>query len=477
MSFLGYCIYADNIWSLQNMKWQKLLSKKRFNASGDTSDKDATRSPWLVDLDRVTFSSAFRRLQGKTQVHPLDQHAQVRTRLTHSFEVASVGRSLGYRIGQYIVPKYKLKKNGISADDFGYIVQVACLAHDIGNPPFGHAGEDAIGYFFRANADWIFDDNVSPEIRNNLENFEGNAQGFRILNNSTSWREQGGLRLTYSTLGTFCKYPRQAILDKKYKIGTWMGDRKCGIYDSEKHIWNEVTDELGLVKRYNHIDLWARHPFAFLVEAADDICYSVIDLEDGVNVGAISFAEAEKLLVPIARHPAKYGKTKRLQNLQGEGWYKRMTIAEKLDFLRGKAIGNLIDEVVHIFTKNEAQILAGEFNNELLSETIFGKDVTAAKNYAYRNVFLSPQKLEVEIAASDILGGLLNAFCRAFVDISANNKQNAAPKSAQLLKIIDHPLNGLENRETALLQICDFISGMTDQHAVNLYRKISGISI
>ncbi len=458
------------------MQWEKLLSKKRLNISGDEIKEDPNRSPWLVDLDRITFSPAFRRLQGKTQVHPLDQTAQVRTRLTHSFEVASVGRSLGYRIGQYIVPQYGLDKLGFSAHDFSNIVQVACLAHDIGNPPFGHAGEDAMGYFFRQNSAWLFDKNTPLETINDLQNFEGNAQGFRILNNLTSWHGQGGLRLTFSTLATFCKYPRMAIMDKKYKKGRWIGDKKCGIYESEKAIWHAITEETGLIKRGDNINLWARHPFAFLVEAADDICYTVADLEDAVNVGIISFHEAEKKLLPLIKKTTDSDQLSYKSDPHKEGWYKNMNISEKLDYLRGKAIGNLIYHVVDIFIRHEADILSAKFNHELLSETALGKNVKAAKDYAQKHIFSSVSKLEVEVAAHDILGGLLDAFCKAFVDV-AENKTKAAPKSYHLLKILNPSLTGLENRADAFLHICDFISGMTDQHAINLYRKINGISI
>lgn len=463
------------------MQWEKLLSQKRFDVSGDGHKKklDEGRSPWLIDLDRITFSPVFRRLQGKTQVHPLDKNAQVRTRLTHSLEVASVGRSLGYRIGQTIIPKYHLDKQNISEHDFGYILQAACLAHDIGNPPFGHAGEEAIGYYFHSHAKELFDNNVSKEIRDNLKNFEGNAQGFRILNNSTSWREQGGLRLTYSTLGTFCKYPRAAILDKKYKLGTWIGDSKCGIYESEMPIWEEVTQNLGLIKRQDNLNLWARHPFAFLLEAADDICYSIMDIEDGVNAGSISFMEGEKLLMPLVRPASEREKGNAyFKELKGQSWYKRMNITEKIDFLRGKAVGNLINEVVNIFNQYEEDILNGSFNHELLSETIYGKDIQIAKKYAHQHIFSSPFKLEVEIAASDVLDGLLDAFCQGFIDISKHGRgKKSSYKSSHLLKILEHPLNGTETKEAAFLQICDFIAGMTDQHAVNLYRKIKGISI
>ncbi len=457
------------------MQWDKLLSDKRYNVE-QTAPQLGIRSPWLVDLDRIAFTSAFRRLQGKTQVHPLDQTAQVRTRLTHSLEVASVGRSIGYSIGLHIVPKEELNtQHHITEHDFGYIVQAACLAHDIGNPPFGHAGEAAIGLFFEENAHWIFNDNTPLELVDNLKNFEGNAQGFRILNRLSSWRNNGGLRLTYSTLGAFCKYPRAAILDET-DISQFVGSKKCGIYHSEKELWLGVVKELGLIRQKEGIDLWARHPFAFLVEAADDICYSIADIEDAVMLDIIPLSVAEDLLAPIVRDPRKYGDRCQGEHLRAESWYHRMNFLERLDFIRGKAIGNLIAAVSEAFLANEEQILKGSFNQEILSQTIFGENIKACKNYAYEHVFSKPKKLELETASFDILGGLLEAFCKAVVDLDNNGHDRISPRTRHILRIVE-PAMEFTTRGDALLHICDFIAGMTDQHAVNLYRKIRGISI
>lgn len=457
------------------MQWSKLLSKKRYNIKeGEDTHLNSVRSPWLVDLDRITFTSNFRRLQGKTQVHPLDQSAQVRTRLTHSFEVASVGRSLGYSIGLELVPKYQLDQIDVSAHDFANIVQSACLAHDIGNPPFGHAGEAAIGLFFEENASWIFNENTSKELEDNLKNFEGNAQGFRMINRLSSWRDHGGLRLTYSTLGAFTKYPRCAILDENQQIHI-PGSKKCGIYHSEREIWKDIAHELGLIQPVKEVDQWVRHPFAFLVEAADDICYSIADLEDAVMLDIISLSDVENLLAPIIRHPDKY-EDRRGSHLRQEEWYKSMSRLEKLDFLRGKAIGNLIRDAVEAFLKHEEEILKGSLEKELLFYTPFGQNVKKCKEFAAEHIFSKPKKLELETASFDILGGLLKAFCRAAIDIDENGWDHSSPRSKRVIRIIEPNLI-VDDREKALLYICDFISSMTDRHAVNLYRKISGISI
>ncbi len=456
------------------MQWNKLLSHKRYSVDAELPTAGG-RSPWLVDLDRIAFTSAFRRLQGKTQVHPLDQTAQVRTRLTHSLEVASVGRSIGYALGLEIVPKENLHEQQISAHDFGYIVQAACLAHDIGNPPFGHAGEAAIGLFFEENSHWVFNEHMPAELQDNLKNFEGNAQGFRILNRLSSWRNNGGLRLTYSTLGSFCKYPRAAIL-QDVDVSSFIGSKKCGIYHSEKDLWLDIAKELGLLQQVDGVDLWMRHPFAFLVEAADDICYSIADIEDAVMLDIIPLEAAEDLLAPIVRHPEKYGDKREGHHLRAEHWYQSMSQLERLDFIRGKAIGNLINATTVAFLQHEQAILQGTFNKEILSETPFGESVKACKKYAYEYVFSKPKKLELETASFDILGGLLDAFCKAVVDLDEHGEKGISPRTQHMLRIIE-PKFQFHNRGDALLHICDFIASMTDQHAVNLYRKIRGISI
>jgi dGTPase len=272
------------------MNWQHLLSSKRINQKSDTGSA-ASRSAFEQDYDRIIFSHPFRRLQDKTQVHPLPEEDFVHTRLTHSLEVSSVGRSLGKRVGEVIIQRHPELQQQFSLFDFGAIVAAASLAHDLGNPPFGHAGEDAISDFFKEHAygkTWA--SAVKPAEWEDLIRFEGNAQGFRILNN-----EQYGLKLTFATLGAFTKYPCPALFperDKKKK-----SQKKFGFFQSEAEEFEAIAQELGLIRDRGFS--YSRHPLAFLVEAADDICYSIIDLEDGCRLRLLSFDETVDLLSGI----------------------------------------------------------------------------------------------------------------------------------------------------------------------------------
>ncbi len=460
------------------MQWDRLISTKR--AYVENSEKDIEnmhgRRAWLVDLDRISFSAPFRRLQGKTQVHPLDDSAHVRTRLTHSLEVASVGRSLGFAVGNFLEKSGFMPKN-VSAHDFGYIVQAACLAHDIGNPPFGHAGEDAIGMFFQRNEAKLFEHSKNNFLVDNLKYFEGNAQGFRILNRLTSWQNTGGLRLTYSTLAAFCKYPRMAF-GADMETGKIIGDKKCGIFDSEREIFSDITKELGMIQVASGVPMWYRHPFSFLVEAADDICYSVADIEDAVYVDAIQFAKAEELLIDFARPKAKYqsNKRERIRELQKEDWYKNKSQQEKLDFLCGKAISNLISEVIVAFENNHEKILTGTLNTELLSQTPFKQAVENCKSYAFENIFNKGDKLKVEIAATKVLEGLLKSFCFAALDIY-ENKAQASRHSQKVMKLCNVDVDTSQDIAQTYMLITDYVGAMTDHYALKLYQKLSGINL
>ena len=269
------------------MNWEQLLSLKRF---GDTNkrirkEQNETRLGFEVDYDRVIFSSEFRSLQDKTQVIPLSETDFVHTRLTHSLEVSVVGRSLGRLVGQKLLKKHPHLQNvhGYQANDFGAIVASAALAHDIGNPPFGHSGEKAIGEFFKTGNGLKYKKDLTPKQYQDLCDFEGNANGFKILTESRAGR-QGGLRLSYATLGAFMKYPKESLPKKPTKH---IADKKYGFFQSEKDAFSDVANELGLLKRSQTDLSFSRHPLAFLVEAADDICYTIIDFEDGIKLGLI----------------------------------------------------------------------------------------------------------------------------------------------------------------------------------------------
>ncbi|MEP5615461.1 MAG: dGTP triphosphohydrolase, partial [Flavobacteriaceae bacterium] len=269
------------------MDWERLLSLKRF---GDThkrlrKEQEETRLGFEVDYDRIIFSSSFRGLQDKTQVIPLpisvgSKKDFVHTRLTHSLEVSVVGRSLGRIAGQRILAKhpYLSEIHGYQFNDFGAIVAASALAHDIGNPPFGHSGEKAIGSYFEQGNGAKYKAYLSNEEFQDLADFEGNANGFKLLTES---REgvPGGLRLSYATLGAFIKYPKASLPKKPSKH---IADKKFGFFQSEKDFFMEVANEIGLVPNLKNKGIgFYRHPLAYLVEAADDICYTIIDFEDG----------------------------------------------------------------------------------------------------------------------------------------------------------------------------------------------------
>jgi dGTPase len=456
------------------MNWKQLLSTKRIGVKteGATGREE---SPFLLDLDRITFSSFFRRLQDKTQVHPLSVGGRVRSRLTHSIEVASVGRSLGFGVGRKLIEGGADIPEGITPHDFGYIVQVACLSHDIGNPPFGHAGEAAIGGWFKDNGADVFNDTMTPAEISDLENFEGNAQGFRILNRLDYFRENGGFRMSFATLGAFTKYPGDSTLNTHKAIE----GKKAGFCQSEKELFAEIATELGLHKREGDT-LWCRHPLAYLMEAADDICYRVADLEDGVTMECVSFDAVQYHLAPLA-WSHKHGNTldERRDDLLSQNWYIAMSENEKLGFLRSKAIGNLTQATVEAFITNQDKLLAGTFDGELLAHTPFAIEAEACKKFAGKSIFGTRRKLEIETASFEVLGELLKVFCAAVLDFEkqGGNEKKIAPRNIRLLKLMDIMPKTQMQRYDNLMLVTDFLSGLSDRAAVNLFKTIKGISL
>lgn len=456
------------------MNWRNLLSTKRIGEAGTTGSGRA-ESPFLLDLDRITFSAFFRRLQDKTQVHPLSEGGRVRSRLTHSIEVASVGRSLGFGVGQALMDKGVDLPQGITAHDFGYIVQAACLSHDIGNPPFGHAGEAAIAHWFEEQGAPLFQNGLTEDEIRDFTRFEGNAQGFRILNKLDYFREQGGFRMTYATLGAFAKYPGNVA---ENKTGVIEG-KKAGFCQAEKSVFQTVAADLGLLLR-GQADLWCRHPLAYLMEAADDICYRVADLEDGVTMACVSFDEVEYHLAPLA-WSHKHGPTiaARREALRAQEWYQTKSEAEKLGFLRSKAIGNLTQATIDAFMRNEDALLSGTFQGELLGDTPFAEEAMACKKFAGQSIFGSARKLEIETASFEILGTLLSEYGKALLDWerAQTEGKKLSAKTSRLLAFMDVPFQVGEGRYHSLLRVTDFVSGLSDRSAVNLYKTIRGLGI
>lgn len=439
------------------MKWQQLLSANRIGSKA--VENRPVRSEFEIDYDRIVFSLPFRRLQDKTQVFPLPEDDFVHNRLTHSLEVASVGRSLGKLAGENVIKRNPDLDKLVSPADFGSIVSAASLAHDVGNPPFGHSGEMAISeYFLKNRAASSIKAFVAPEEWADLTNFEGNAQGFRLINQSLH-----GLKLTYATLGAFTKYPRQAVLDEKI-VGR-ASQKKFGYYQSEKSIFNEMATELGL-KTQVVGKSWARHPLAFLVEAADDICYHIIDLEDGCTLGLVSLEDSIELLSPIL------GDQLDLKKLNA-----RSTQHEKLGTLRAMAINKLINQSVEVFDEYESALLNGSFDTALTDQIQSTEALEEIKSVSIKKIYRAPIVLEKEVAGFQVLTGLLEPIVEAVLEFK---EDSASQKSKTILRVLPNEITTFlqkDNLYANLRVILDYISGMTDSHALTMYRKIHGMSM
>ncbi|MEE4379924.1 MAG: deoxyguanosinetriphosphate triphosphohydrolase [Candidatus Competibacteraceae bacterium] len=455
---------SPNLTDGMPMDWHRLLSRARLGVPKRRGDSEA-RTDFQRDFDRIVFSAAFRRLQDKTQVFPLSQSDYVRTRLTHSLEVSSVGRTLGTRVGDSVIRRHQL--TGVYPQDFGAIVAAACLAHDIGNPPFGHSGEDAIRLWFETSAiGQAVIAQLEPHQQQDLLHFEGNAQGFRVITRLQSPDNQGGMQLTCATLGAFTKYPRASWLPDPTPPG--ISYAKFGFVEDDLDSFSEVAGQLGLTPVMP--GAWRRHPLAYLVEAADDICYRIIDIEDAFRLNQLSYEQVSELLMPLTGDAA----------IQ-----QRLAIItrpkERIEYLRAKAIGHTIDQVHESFMQNEAAILTGTFTQELLDNIPCAVYMRALKDCGENQVYVSKPVIEVEAAGFEVLGGLLQAFITTVNDISDRGVA-ASAKSRMLLYLIPEQFLGPHRQPDPelyrrVLRITDFVSGMTDSYAVTLFKKITGISL
>ncbi|MFP4844263.1 dGTP triphosphohydrolase [Winogradskyella sp. PE311] len=442
------------------MNWEQLLSLKRF---GDTNkrlrkEQDETRLGFDADYDRIVFSSEFRGLQDKTQVVPLSKTDFVHTRLTHSLEVSVVGRSLGRKVGKLLLEKHPHLENvhGYKMNDFGTIVAAASLAHDIGNPPFGHSGEKAIGAYFKYGKGSKFKDVLNAKEYQDLCDFEGNANGFKILTESREGRA-GGLRLSYATLGAFMKYPKESLPKKPSND---IVDKKYGFFQSEKEMFSDVASELGLLRRSEDYLSFERHPLAFLVEAADDICYTIIDFEDGINLGLIEEEYALEYLITLVKNinKAKYSELK--------------TTEDRVSYLRALAIGTLIDEAASIFMKHEDAILEGKFKTALLDVSQYKAQIKDIINLSIKNVYQSEDVIHKEIAGYEILNHLLKAYGKVAYNYFENNLNNYDDLLLNLLP--DTVKLSTDSLYQNLIAICLYISKLSDTNAMLLHKKLKG---
>ncbi|MBC3846042.1 deoxyguanosinetriphosphate triphosphohydrolase [Winogradskyella echinorum] len=443
------------------MNWEQLLSLKRY---GDTNkrlrkEQDETRLVFDADYDRIIFSSEFRGLQDKTQVVPLSKTDFVHTRLTHSLEVSVVGRSLGRKVGKLLLEKHPHLENvhGYKMNDFGTIVAAAALAHDIGNPPFGHSGEKAIGAYFMEGEGAAFKNLMTDKEYQDLCDFEGNANGFKILAESREGRA-GGLRLSYATLGAFMKYPKESLPKKPTNH---IADKKYGFFQSEKDMFVDVATELGLTKRSNNDLSFQRHPLAFLVEAADDICYTIIDFEDGINLGLIQEEYALEYLINLVR-----GK------IITENYNTLKTTEDRISYLRALAIGTLIDEAASLFMKHEDEILTGKFETALLDVSQYKAQIKDIINISVKNVYQSKEVINKEIAGYEILNQLLNAFGKMAFNYFEGNISNYDKLLLNILPKTVKLKNGSLYQN--LLAVCLYISKLSDTNAMLLHKKLKG---
>jgi dGTPase len=442
------------------MNWNQLISTTRLGQEElSETDNKRNRTQFQRDYDRIIFSSPFRRMQNKTQVFPLPGSVFVHNRLTHSLEVASVGRSLG----NMFVDKAENEKIDVENplfQEIGSVVSAACLAHDMGNPPFGHSGEDAIAQFFKKSTDPKLKNELSEAQWRDFVQFDGNANAFRLLSHQFNGRRAGGFALTYTTLASIVKYPYESLLTEKPKFG---------FFQSEKEIFEGIAHELGLSQINEFPAKYIRHPLVFLVEAADDICYQLMDLEDAHKLKIHTFEQTSSLMMQFFDPQAEQkqiGRMKETLKLVADP-------NEQIAYLRASVIGKLVKQCVDVFWEKQDDILSGTYQNALIDHIppVSLGAIQEIKKTSIRDIYNSRSVIEIEISGYQIIGTLLEVFIEAIL----NPKEDFSKK---LLQLIPDQYGGNHVSTYEKVQaIVDFVSGMTDLYALDLYRKIKGINI
>jgi len=437
------------------MDWKQLLSHARVRDNKGSAT--GHRTAFDQDFDRIIFSHPFRKLQDKTQVHPLPEEDFVHTRLTHSLEVGSVGRSLGREAGKVIVERYPTLSAEYNAVDFGAIVAAASLAHDIGNPPFGHTGEEAISGFFRdTTAGKAYREHVTEMQWKDLTTFEGNAQGFRIIS-----RGEYGLRLTAAMRGAFMKYPCPSVHERQEGRKS---QKKYGYFQSEAEAFEGLVAELGLspLAAGCHV----RHPLAFLVEAADDICYSIIDLEDGCRLGLISIDEVIELVAPILGTTLDRVRLRQIPSLN-----------EQLGILRALTINQLTKVCSEVFLDHEQSILDGRFDKALTDSCSHQQSLATIAEVSLKRIYRARHVTEIEVAGFEILPGLMEMFTAAAETRGAATGERRHQLVWRLLppEVQAGVAAAGDDAYAMLRSVIDYVSGLTDRHAVAMFRKLKGI--
>jgi dGTPase len=436
--------------------------------TGNNPHTKASRTDFQRDFDRIIFSSAFRRLQNKTQVFPLPGSVFVHNRLTHSLEVSSVGRSLGSIIGEFITDNFDSDLTEDSKNfylyNLGNVIAAACLCHDVGNPAFGHSGEDAIASYFEKN-----ENELKPKFSDkewaDLVNFEGNANAIRVLAHQQQGKDEGGIQLTFTTLASIAKYPCEAIAKKKGIIHR----KKFGFFQNEKETFLNIAEKTNLISESSEPYIFKRHPFVWLVEAADDICYNIIDMEDAHRLGIVSTADCKNLFFDLVRSETNdIERVKRkLDSISNDN--------EKISYLRAKVINALINKSIEIYKQNFNTILEGNLDKALLdiykSENTTLQDI---ESFSIEKIYNHKAVVEIENAGYNVMYELLDHFIPSI--LKSKDERKSYDKMA--LKLLPKQFvyeDGTDYQK--ILGVIDFVSGMTDNYATDLYRKIKGIDI
>lgn len=450
----------------------ELLNHIYTNQRSNTNDTSDARSEYQRDYDRIIFSSAFRRLQNKTQVFPLPGSVFVHNRLTHSLEVSSVGRSMGNLVGTFISENYKLTKE--SKEFYKYsihdVISAACLCHDIGNPAFGHSGEDAIASYFDRHETDLKQYFTEAEWAD-LINFEGNANAIRILTQQQNGKSEGGLRLTYSTLAAIAKYPCESVAKDKSQLHR----KKFGFFQAQKDAFRTIAEKTNMILEQDSPIIYKRHPFVWLVEAADDICYSIIDVEDSQRLGIIDHDKCRKLFLNLVESldPSQIDKTKNtLKSISDKN--------DRIAYLRAKSINLLTQKSVEVYQNNFDQIVKGEFKTALLdvikneTEQVTKKVLDEIQRFSIENIYNHRSVLEIENAGYNVMSELLSQF---IPPILKDEKERKTFEKKALRLVPAQFLYEKGTKYQKVMGILDYVSGMTDNYATELYRRIKGIEI
>ena len=440
-----------------NMNWDKLISDQRFGLEEYHNPKRQNRSDFQRDFDRMIFSSPFRRLQNKTQVFPLPGSIFVHNRLTHSLEVSSVGRSMANEISDRLLMKYSNYDWAYKLNHIGDIVATACLCHDLGNPPFGHSGEKAISTYFSEGKGQYLQQYLTPDQWTDLVNFEGNANSFRLLTHQFNGRRPGGFAMTYSVLASIVKYPFNSS-----HAGT---KGKFGFFTSEFENYIKIANELGIISQSDDKSIFCRHPLVYVVEAADDICYQIMDIEDAHKLKILSTHEVIELLVSY------------FDDKQKEHIYNTMSRVEdpneKIAYLRSKVIGVLVNACADVFVENETKILDGKMQGSLIDNIplLLNSGYKKCSDTAWNKIYHSQDVVDIELAGNQIITYLMDRLLDAVINPNKNSSQ---------LLLYKVPLQYETNASTLygkIQSVLDHISAMTDVYALDLFRKLNGLSL